>query len=173
MESYRGKRYTLIVHGNLLWNMWVYLMRYKSDDAENFGNVLACTRADGVPQQVVIVRFDGGGEFRWGNFGDLCRSRGFKQEFTTAVCPDLNGVAERALGLIETAVMAGGVHARELVPRRNCLQWSHCRPKRRTRHAMLRTAQQRPPTQPTRRRARCGMVAPPRQCFHLSSTWLL
>ena len=38
----------------------------------------------------------------------------FKQEFTTADGPQFNGVAERALGLIETAAMAGRIQAREL-----------------------------------------------------------
>ena len=49
-------------------------------------------------------------------FGDLCRSRGIKQEFTKADSPQFNRVAERALGLIETAAMAGRIQARELFP---------------------------------------------------------
>ena len=40
----------------------------------------------------------------------------FKQEFTTADGPQFNGVAERALGLIETAAMAGRIQAREFFP---------------------------------------------------------
>ena len=55
-----------------------------------------------------------GGEFCGGKFSDLCRSRCIKQEFTTADRPQLNGVAERVLGLIETAAMAGRIQAREL-----------------------------------------------------------
>ena len=77
---------------------------------------LSDTRADGVPSQVVTVRSDGGGEFCGGNFGDLCRSRSIKQQLTTADSPQFNGVAERALGLIETAAMAGRIQARELFP---------------------------------------------------------
>ena len=71
-------------------------MRHKSDAAEMFEQFLADTRADGVPSKVVIVRADGGGEFRGGKFGDLCRSRGIKQEFTMADRPQFNGAAERA-----------------------------------------------------------------------------
>ena len=63
-----------------------------------------------------MVRSDGGGEFRGGNFGDLCRSRSIKQGFTMADSPQLNGVAERALGLIETVAMVGRIQARELFP---------------------------------------------------------
>ena len=73
-------------------------------------------RANGVLSKVAIVRSDGGGEFRGGKFGDLRRSGGIKQEFTTADSPQFNGVAERALGLIETAAVAGRFHARELFP---------------------------------------------------------
>ena len=91
-------------------------MRHKSDAAELFKEFLADSRADDVPSKVVIVRSDGGGEFRGGEFGDLCRTRGIKQEFTTADSPQFNGVAERALGLIETAAMAGRIQARELYP---------------------------------------------------------
>ena len=54
--------------------------------------------------------------FCGGDFGGLCRSRCIKQEFTTADNPQFNGVAERALGLIETAAMAGRIQARELFP---------------------------------------------------------
>ena len=75
---------------------------------------LANTRANGVPSKVVIVRPFGGGEFRGVEFGDLYRSRGIKQEFTTADSPYLNGVAERALGLIETAAMMGPIQACQL-----------------------------------------------------------
>ena len=57
-----------------------------------------------------------GGEFPGGKFKYLCRSRGINQEFTTAGSPQFNGVAERALGLIETAAIACRIQARELFP---------------------------------------------------------
>ena len=55
-------------------------MHHKSDAAEMSEQFLADTRADGVPPKVTIVRSDGGGEFRGRKFGDLCRSRGIKQD---------------------------------------------------------------------------------------------
>ena len=61
----------------------------------------------------------------------------FKQEFTTADGPQFNGVAERALGLIETAAMAGRIQAREVFLERNCRQLGRCGLKRRTGRAML------------------------------------
>ena len=53
---------------------------------------------------------------RGGMLGDLCRSRCIRQEFTKADSPKYNGVAERALGLIETTAMAGRIQACELFP---------------------------------------------------------
>ena len=91
-------------------------MRHKSDAAKTFKQFLSDTRAVGVPSQVVTVQSAGGGEFCGGEFGDLCRSRCIKQEFTTADSPHYNGVAERALGFIETVAMAGRTQARELFP---------------------------------------------------------
>ena len=116
VESDGGKRYTLIVRDEFSRYTWVYFMRHKSDAAETFKQFLSDTRADSVPSQAVTVRSDGGGEFCGGKFGDLCRSRWTKQEFTTADSPQFNGVAERALGLIETTAMAGRIQARELFP---------------------------------------------------------
>ena len=84
-------------------------MRHKPDATEVLEQFLADTRADGAPSGVAIVGCDGGGEFRREKLGDLCRSGGIKQEFTTADSPQFNGVAERALGLIDTAAMAGRI----------------------------------------------------------------
>ena len=114
VESLGRKRYTLIVRGDFSRYAWVYLMRHKSDAAEMLEHFLADARADVVSSKVVIVRTDGGGEFRGWKFGDLRRSRGINQEFTTADNPQFNGVAERAQGLNETATMAGRIQAREL-----------------------------------------------------------
>ena len=115
VESHGGKRYTLIVRDDFSRYTWAYFMRHKSDAADMFKQFLADTHADDVPSQVVTVRSDGGGEFCGGKFGDLCRSQCIMQEFT-ADSPQFNGVAERALGLIETAAMAGRIQARELIP---------------------------------------------------------
>ena len=116
---------------------WVYFLRHKSDAAETFKQFLPDTRADGVPSQMVTVRSAGGGEFCGGKFGDLCRSRCIKQEVTRADSPQLNGVAERALGFIETDAIAGRIQAREFFPERNCRQLNRCGMKRRTGRAML------------------------------------
>ena len=115
-ESHGGTRDTLIVHHDFSRYTWVNFMRHKSDAVEMFKQFLADTRADGVPSQVVTVRSGGAGELCGGKFVDLCRSRCIMQEFTTADRLQFNRVAERALGLIETAATAGRIQARELFP---------------------------------------------------------
>ena len=87
VKSHGGKRYPLILRDGCSRYAWVYFMRHKSDAAGTFKQLLSDTHADDVPSQVVTVRSDGGGEFCGGKFGDLCRSRCIKQEFTTADSP--------------------------------------------------------------------------------------
>ena len=110
--------------------------------------------------KVVTVRSDGGGEFRGGKFGDLCRSRGIKQ-FTTADSPQFNGVPERALGLVETAAMTGRIHGREFFPGAQSPATESLWAEPSQWRAMLTTAQQRPLTHATSRRTRYGTVTPP------------
>lgn len=74
----------------------------------------ADTLAENTLSKVVVVRSDEGGEFRWEEFVDLSTHHGIKHEFTVADSPQLNGVAERAKGLMETAAMASKIPAREL-----------------------------------------------------------
>ena len=139
ISSLRRKRYTLIARDDFSrYTYEVAFMRHKSDTTEFFEQFLADTRADGVPSKAIIVRSDGGGEFRGGEFGDLCRPRPIKQKITTADSPQCNGIAERALGLIETAATAGRIQARERFFReRNCRQLRRCGLKRPTERAML------------------------------------
>ena len=94
----------------------VYFLRHKSDAASAFESFLAEVRADGTPSAVMAVRSDNGREFFGGAFGELCRKRGIKQEFTPADSPKYNGVAERALGLINDAAVAARIQATEMYP---------------------------------------------------------
>ena len=64
----------------------------------------------------MAVRLDNGREFFGGAFGTLYRKRGIKQEFTLADSPKYNGVAERALGLVNDAAVAARIQATELYP---------------------------------------------------------
>ena len=61
-----------------------------------------------------LFRSDNGGEFFRGEFESLCNELLIKQEFTPANSPQYNGVAERGLGIIETAAMAARIQAKVL-----------------------------------------------------------
>ena len=116
VKSIGGKRYTLIVRDDCTRFNRVYFLRHKSDAASAFESFLAEVRADGIPSTVMTVRSDNGREFFGGAFGELCRKRCIKQEFTPADSPKYNGVAERALGLINDAAAAARIQATELYP---------------------------------------------------------
>ena len=114
VKSIGGKRYTLIVRDDCTRFNRVYFLRHKSDAASAFESFLAEVRADGILSTVMAVRSDNGREFFGGAFGELCRKRCIKQEFTPADSPKYNGVAERALGLINDAAAAARIQATEL-----------------------------------------------------------
>ena len=65
----------------------MYTISHKSDATEAFEKVLADNRVEGIPSEVVEVRSDDGGEFNEGKFGNLCREKNIKQDFTTADSP--------------------------------------------------------------------------------------
>lgn len=115
IPSIGGNIYTCLIRDDFTRMTWVYFLRRKSDATEAFKQFLADVRADGVPSTVEIVRSDGGGEFCFdGDFGDLCRDRGIKQELTTADSTEMNGIAERALSMIEARAMAACLQAKEI-----------------------------------------------------------
>ena len=90
----------------------MYFLGKKSNAASTFESFLAELRADGTPSAVMAVRADNGGEVFGGDFGDLRRKRGIKQEFTPADSLKYNGVVERLLALINDTALA----ARTQVP---------------------------------------------------------
>lgn len=54
------------------------------------------------------MRTNNGGEVFKGEFGKVCIEHPIKQESTTVNSPEFNGVAERALGIIESSVSKPG-----------------------------------------------------------------
>ena len=127
VESLGRKRYTLIMRDD--WfplYTWVYVMSHKSDAALLFEQFLADSRADGVSSTVVLDRSDGGDEFRGGKFGDLCRSRGIKQELTKADSPQFNGEAKSALGWIDRPPWRAESRLKSFFPARNSRPLRRC-----------------------------------------------
>ena len=116
IPSIGGKWYTLIVLDDCTRYTRVYFLIKKSDAASEFKSFLAEVRADGIPSAVMALRSDNDGEVFGGDFRKLCRKRVTKQEFTPADSPKYNGVAERALALINDAALVACIQAPILYP---------------------------------------------------------
>ena len=116
VASMGENKYPMIIRDDFSRYAWVYFISHKSNAAEAFKQFLADLRVEGIPSEVVVVRSNNGGEFDQGEFGQLCRERNIKQEFTTADSPEYNGVAERRLAMIESAAPAARIQASELFP---------------------------------------------------------
>ena len=119
VPSIGGKWYILIVGDDCTrFTRVVYFLGKKSDTANALESLLAEVRADCTPSAVMTVRSDNERGFFGGNFGKLCRKRGIKQEFTPADSPKYNGVAERAVVLIDDATLPARIQAPVLYPAR-------------------------------------------------------
>ena len=88
---------------------WEYFLRSKSDAYIGLEQWLADIREDGTPK---IIRSDDASELKDGKFADICMKHRIKREFTSADRPQLNGVAERGLTLIEKLAKAAAFQAR-------------------------------------------------------------
>ena len=90
---------------------WVYFSERKSNATDAFRNFLADARGDGVMSKVERVRYDNGVEFFGGKFGHVGRQYCEKQKFTNAKSPEVHGVAERALRIIQNPALATRIQA--------------------------------------------------------------
>ncbi|CAN0027935.1 unnamed protein product, partial [Sphacelaria rigidula] len=102
VESAGGMKCSFFIRDDFTRKIWMYFGKHKSDNTRAFKQYLADT-----------VRSDGGGEFS-GSFSDLCRERGIRQEYTPADSPEYNGVAERAIAMVEKAATAARIQAKVL-----------------------------------------------------------
>ena len=97
-----------------------------------------------------------------GELGDVCEQFCMKREFTNAKSPELKGVAERALGIIQNAALAARIQAPSFLT-------SYCHHRRPSGlrpfigRAKPSTAPRRHVTRATSRRTRCGTA---RQHLH-------
>ena len=90
----------------------MFFLRNKDEAAEYFSTYLA----EIAPRKAEVVRSDVGGEFYEGGFGSICQREKIRQEFTTSDTPEYNGVAERQIGIIESAGFAAKIQASVMYP---------------------------------------------------------
>jgi transposase InsO family protein len=95
-----GKRYILVIVDDFSRYTWAIPMRGKSDA---FDTVQQLFKKIQVEQNCQIVRIhsDHGREFENSKFEEFCRSFGIKQEFSSPITPQENGVVERKNRVIQ------------------------------------------------------------------------
>ncbi|CAM9359721.1 unnamed protein product, partial [Ascophyllum nodosum] len=98
VASKGGRKYSIIFREDATTMSWIYFMRKKSESPDALDQFLADTREYGPPK---IIRTDDAPQLKAGKFEEICRKLHIKREFTPANTPQLNGVAERGLTLIE------------------------------------------------------------------------
>ena len=103
VASKGGKKYSIIFRHDATTMSWIYFMRKKSQSPDALDQFLADTREYGPPK---ITRTDNAPQLKVGKFDEICRKLHIKREFTSANMPQLNGVAERGLTLIEKVAKA-------------------------------------------------------------------
>ncbi|CAN0031541.1 unnamed protein product [Sphacelaria rigidula] len=113
VESVGGMKYSFLIRDDFTREIWMYFGKHKSGTTRAFKQYLADLGVQCIPSAVETVRPDGGREFS-GSFSDLCRERGIRQQYTPADSPEYNGVAERAIAMVEEAATAARTQAKVL-----------------------------------------------------------
>ena len=109
VASKGGKKYSIIFRDETTRMSWIYFMRKKSESLDALDQFFADTREYGPPK---IIRTDDAPQLKAGKFDEICRKLHIKKEFTSANTPQLNGVAERGLTLIEKLAKASAYQAK-------------------------------------------------------------
>ncbi|KAJ9538985.1 hypothetical protein OSB04_031718 [Centaurea solstitialis] len=89
----RGKYFVSFID-DFSHNLWVYVLKLKSNVFETFKTWLAQVEVE-TGKKLKVLRSDNSGEFTCGNFKDFYSSKGIHRHYTTPGDPQSNGVAEQ------------------------------------------------------------------------------
>ncbi|CAN0500009.1 unnamed protein product, partial [Ectocarpus sp. 12 AP-2014] len=103
VPSIGGSKYGIIFRCDATRMSREYFMKSKSEAPEKLLQYIADTRDVGP---IGIIRSDNAPELMYGKFAEICTKNSIQREFTSANTPQLNGVAERGLALIEKVAKA-------------------------------------------------------------------
>jgi hypothetical protein len=92
--SLGGKRYILVIVDDFSRYTWAIPIREKSDAFDTAQHLFKKIQVE-QNCEIVRIRSDHGREFENSKFEELCRSYGIKQEFSSPITPQQNGVVER------------------------------------------------------------------------------
>ena len=110
-HSLLGKKYVMIVKDDFTRYAWVYFLGRKSDVAEAFRKCLPNVRADGATSEVEIVSLITEDNSSVEISGTCAGSIASNRNSPTQKSPELNGVAEKALGIIQNTALAARIQA--------------------------------------------------------------
>ena len=113
-QSAGGALYTMLTKDDFSRFGWTFFLKQKSDAGAAFKGFLTDVRNSTKPSVVECVRSDGGAEFSGGAFRELCEDRGIRPGFTTPDTPQLTGVVERGVAIVEDAAQAACLEAPRL-----------------------------------------------------------
>ncbi|KAK2378305.1 putative mitochondrial protein [Trifolium repens] len=112
VESMGGRRYALVVVDDFSGFTWIEFIREKSDSFDILK--LLCLQLQREKNlSIVRIRSDHGREFENAKLSDFCESEGIKQEFSSPITPQQNGVVERKNRTIQESARAM-LHAKKL-----------------------------------------------------------
>ena len=109
VASKGGKKYSIIFRDDATRMSWIYFMRKKSESPNALDQFLADTREHGPPK---INLTDDAPQLKAGKIDEIYRKLHIKREFTSTNTPQLNGVAERGLTLIEKVAKASAYQSK-------------------------------------------------------------
>ena len=109
VASEGGKKYSIIFRDDATRMSWIYCMRKKPESPDALDQFLADTREYGPPK---IIRTDDAPQLKAGQCDEICRKLHIKRSFSSANTPQLNGVAERGLTLIEKVAKTSAYQAK-------------------------------------------------------------
>ena len=109
VASIGGSLYGIIFRDDATRMSREYFMKSKSEAPARLLQYIADTSQDGL---IGIIRSDDAPELMYGEFAEICNKNGIKREFTSANTPQLNGVAERGLALIEKLAKTSMIQAK-------------------------------------------------------------
>ena len=103
--SLLGRKYLTIVKDDVTRYSWIYFLEGKADAADTFSKCWT-----------ICVRMVCRRKYRGKYFRDVCRQYCIKQQITDAIRPGINGVAERANGIIQNAALVAWIQVLPLYP---------------------------------------------------------
>ena len=92
--SLNGSKYVFVIVDDYSRFTWVIFLKHKNDAFSKFCDF--CKKIQNLKSSnIVTIRSDNGGEFKYDMFLEFCNSNGITHNFSVPRTPQQNGVVER------------------------------------------------------------------------------